>query len=294
MYLILGMSLLFMMSCGGAMTFNKPGLDQVKTVAVVIYSVPSKITFRDDPKAKEEDSLLELAAKAALADMADGDGEEAATISLETFIETINQQGLPFTVVSKDQMMSNSTFTSLFVPRVEPEEKDTAEMALEMAGSMFGFGGGDVEMGTGPAGINAFGLKPSWGDGNALTGSENEKEYIKNAIQALDVDAALIINDFGYSFSCQACVGNSGSGSTGSAFHATLVNRNGVTIANIRQWFGATSSGAVLAMGMVNPLQHENLYKTHGEKTAELYAEEFLAAMKEVEEAMEEAEEAEM
>ncbi|MBT4288858.1 MAG: hypothetical protein HOD92_16140 [Deltaproteobacteria bacterium] len=277
-YLVLGIILLFLMSCGGALVFERSGISQVQTVAVVMYSVPSEIEFREDPKEKEQGFSLQKLAKEAVKDLANGKGEEAATVSMDSFIEAINQQGLPFTVISREQMMSNSAFTSLFVPREAPEEKDDGVAATAM--SMFG--GGDVDMGTGPEGINAFGLKSNWGDGNALTGSGNEREYIMKAIQALNVDAALVINDFGYSFSCQVCtVGGAGSGSTGSAYHATLVNKDGIVIAQIRQWFGATSAGSVMLYGMINPLQHESLFKRHGEKTAELYAEEFQAAMKE-------------
>lgn len=284
MYFVLGTSLIFLMSCGGTTVFNKPGIAKVKTVAVVIYSVPSEIVYREDPKEKDAGFSLDAVVKKAMKELAKGKGEEAASVSLGSFIETINQQGLPFTVISKDQMMSNSAFTSLYVPREAPgaEEEGVADMAMSM------FGGGDVDLGTGPEGINAFGLKSSYTDENALTGSENEMEYIKNAIQALNVDAALVINDYGYSFSCQACIGTSatmaGSGSTGSAFHASLIYKDGQVLANIRQWFGATSAGAVMLNSMVNPLQHESLYKRHGEKTAELYAEEFQAAMTKVEE----------
>lgn len=282
-YCVVGISLFFMMSCGGATVFNKPGIAKVQTVAVMMYSVPEHIEYKDDPKEKSGGMSVAAVVKAAAKEVSKGDGGQAATTSLKSFIETINMQGLPFKVIAFDEMMSNAEFKALYIPRVKKEKSEgMADMAMSM------FGAGPVDMGTGPNEINAFGLKEGWGDGIALTGSEEELTYIKNAIKALNVDAALIINDFGYSFSCKLCVGAgglmSGNASTGSAFHASLVDRDGVTLANIRQWFGSTDGGAAMVSSMVNPLQHNKLFMRHGEKTAMLYAEEFQAALTEVEE----------
>ncbi|MBU3917379.1 hypothetical protein KKA14_17745 [bacterium] len=275
---VCGVLLFLLASCGGATKFDKARIASISKVAVVVYTVPDKIEYKEDPKEEKGGLSLQAVAKAVAKDLATGKGEEAATISLEAFINTINQQGLPFEVISKKEMMSNSEFTKLYIPPVKEEKPaGVAGMAMGM------LGGGASITGVGPVNLNAYGLQDNWWEGQALTGGGNEMEYIKSAIEALNVDAALVINDRGYSFSCKACVGAggvmNGNASTGSAFIVSLVAKDGAVLANIRQWFGSTSGGAAMVSSMVNPLQHTGLYQAHGEKTAMLFAEEFKAAL---------------
>ena len=266
-----------MTSCATTLKFEKAEIGKIRTVAVIEYTVPDSIEYKADPNAEESGLSLATIAKAAAGEMAKGDGVEAATVSHKAFIDTINQQGLPFRVISYATMMSKSGFTSLYVPKAKPA-KDSGMAAMAM-----GMFGPKTVSGVGPEGINSFGIQTNWAAGVSLTGSANEMEYIEKSIQALGVDAVLLINDKGYSFSCQACVGAggmmSGSGSTGSAFTATLVTRGGMQLINMREWFGATSSGAVMVNSMVNPLQHASLFKKHGEKTAILFADMFKERM---------------
>ncbi len=202
---VMGASLLLLASCGGATKFDKVRIASISKVAVVVYTVPDKIEYKEDPKESEGGLSLKSIAKAVAKDLATGKGEEAATVSLEAFINTINQQGLPFEVMSKQKMMSNSAFTKLYIAPGPKAEKPSG-----MAGMAMGMLSGPTVVGVGPANLNAYGLQSNWWDGQAITGASNELDYIKSAIDALNVDAVLVINDRGYSFSCKTCGGAAG------------------------------------------------------------------------------------
>jgi len=104
-----------------------------------------------------------------------------------------------------------------------------------------------------------------------LIGTPEETAYIKESIQALGVDAALIINDWGYAFSCDACMGGTGTGSSSTAFLASLVNANGEVIMNMREWFVTTPTTAPMVGYIINPFQHESLFKGHGTRMATVF-----------------------
>jgi hypothetical protein len=117
--------------------------------------------------------------------------------------------------------------------------------------------------------------------GKALIGSTDEKAYIAKALAILGVDAVMVINYPGFSFSCKACTGGTGSASTGSAFNVSLISKKGEKILNIRQWFSFTPESSAVVTGIVNPSTQKSLFKAHGEKTAKLFSEEFKDALKE-------------
>lgn len=283
--LTLAAGLLLASGCS-SVNFDKEAVGKVKKVAVVMYTVPTSIEYYDDAQDHQK-TLLQIAA--ALATI--NNGQQAATISQKTFITELNRQGLGFKAISQAEMMNNTAFLKIsnkyVAARMEQkaaaeEKKSGAMKALSMLSALGGGGSMDIPEGIGPEGQPEFGLITKWitADG-ALMGGEGEMAYIKEAIAALGVDAALVINDQGYSFSCEICVGGTGSGSTGSAFLISIVDRNGKEILGMREWFAFQPRSAAMAVYIVNPLQHDSLFEGHGIKTARVFADLFREESKE-------------
>jgi len=76
---------------------------------------------------------------------------------------------------------------------------------------------------------------------------------------------------------CEICIGGSGVASTGSAFTATIMTRSGNVVLNMQEWFATTDAQAAMLADIINPLQHDSLFKEHGRKMAVVLA----AAMQE-------------
>lgn len=269
---------------------DKEALSRVKTVAVVLYSVPRAIQVRDDPRGDEEEgdgSLLEALASVAQASANTGDGNRAATLAHQTFIETLNQQELTFKALTREEMMSIGRFASLareergriamaLAKAREEDEKEQGAMGQAMS-MLSSFGGGsagrEAPIGSAPDGLPSYGLVGDWrGAKGALLGIAEERDYLRQAAEALDVDAVLAINDPGFSWGCETCINNTGNASTQAAFLATLVSRDGTEILNMRQWFTIGGGNAAMVSGVINPLQHDGLFQGHGEKTARVFA----------------------
>ena len=269
--------------------FDKAALSKVHKVAIVLYTVPLTIEVRDNPREKDEkkstlQALAELAQSAGMA----ANGQKAATLAHQSFIETFNQQGLPFKAITQREMMGNSRFMSLAAKHLNEvlaaqakaeakRKKDEGMMgkALGFLGSLGGGGGGGTEtaIGAAPEGLPSFGLVGDWfGAKSALLGIKQESTYISEAIKALNVDAAIVINDPGFSWGCETCIGNTGNASTQSAFLITIVNGERKSILTMRQWFSIGGGNAAMISGVINPLQYDNLYNGHGEKTARVFA----------------------
>lgn len=263
-----------------SVNFDKEAVGKVKKVAVVLYTVPTSIEYKEDPQESQKTLLQMVAAVATL-----NNGQQAATIAQKTFITELNKQGLGFKAISQAQMMNNTAFLKLANKHVaarmelmaEAEKKKSgAAKALSMLSALGGGGSSATPEGAGPEGLPEYGLQLQWitSDG-ALMGSPEEMDYIKRAISALGVDAAIVINDQGYSFSCEACIGGTGSGSTGSAFLISIVDKNGKEILGMREWFAFQPRSAAMLTYIVNPLQHDNLFEGHGIKTARVFADLF-------------------
>jgi hypothetical protein len=265
-----GALLLWISGCASTTKFNKAEINQIKKVAVVVFTVPETIEYKEDPKAVNSGGGLMQLVKAVVKATSQGNGPEAAQLSLVNFIDTANSASLPFKILSYDEMGNNAEFTALIKPpEVEVQKNDATSMLMSAMAPK-------KEKGVPPPKLNGFGLDPTWDDGNALTGANGEMEYIVNAIKALKVDAALVINDRGYSFSCSACIGQggvmSGTGSTGSAFNATMVTGDGKVILDLREWFGSTSANTPVVANVVNPFDHKRLFEAHGVKMANLFS----------------------
>ncbi len=261
---------LLLVACGKS-EVNKPEVNKVRTAAVVIFTVPQAIKYSDDPTEKET-SLLSAVVQAAAA----GNGARAATLSHGTFTEALAKQGLPFRVLTAAEMKRNAAFNKLHVAVVAKSED---EGLMGKMTSMFGRSG-PVE-GAAPDGLNQYGMPQNWSDGNPVMGKPEELRYILDAMKALNVDAALVVADPGYSFACEACAGGVGAGTTGSAFMVTMINRKGEPILSTREWFATTDEQAAMAAYAVNPLEHDDLYAEHGRKMAAVFADSFKEKMAE-------------
>lgn len=260
--------------------WDKSAMNHVKTVAVVLYTVPISIQYRDDPKESKRTGLQMLAAAANA-----NNGARAATLAEKGFIDRINTYGLRFKVMSQADMMHNARFQAVAtraLADIAKAKREREQAASQNAASkVIGFlgsvakasGDNPFNEGVGPEGLPQYGLAPDWsGADSALMGAPGEIEYIKQSIAALGVDAALVINDPGMSFTCQACVGGTGTATTGSAFLVTMVNAQGKPILQMRQWFAFGDGTGTMVNYIVNPLQEDPLFTGHGQKTAQVFA----------------------
>jgi hypothetical protein len=268
---------IFFAACGAGtrISIKRDGYEAVKTVAVVEYTVPPTIEYKDNPRAGQKSSLLKTVVKM----IATIDSGKAAATAHEAFSEALNEQGLSFRVLPAAEVRANAAFSALAPAPAAQEEPAAAQGGFKGAIGSFmksvKASLGPVK-GVAPEGLNAYGLTSGWPKGSALTGGAQEKEYLRQAARALNVDAVLVVNDQGFSLSCTACagaVGNmNGAGSTGSAFSTALVGRDGEVLMEASEWFATSGASAVMAMSSINPLEHEKLFKAHGKKTAAVFA----------------------
>lgn len=265
LYVALSLSVLLSACSLGKNTVNLNEVKKVKSVAVIMYTVPEQIVYRDDVKKSSTSQLAE--------DLIGKNGGEAANAAVISFTETLQKQGLPFKVMTNAEVMSNADFVALYKPAtVEKKKVDDSLLGQTLS---FLATPKPSYLGSGPVNMNQYGLVTAWGADTALTGKPGEDAYIKKAIEALKVDAVLVVNDTGFSFSCEACIGigdsMSGAASTGSAFNATLITRSG-PVMNIREWFGTTDDQAPMLMGIVDPTEHTALFEEHGRRMAEVFS----------------------
>jgi hypothetical protein len=275
---------MFLSSCTASrVDFDKAAFQEVKKVAIVLYTVPMTIEYYDDPRKKEKSMLQQVAAIASAKN-----GSQAASKALLGFTNQLNRENLHFRVISVDEMMDNVDFEDVRAKyaRMIQDRKAMAESkktgsGSSMASKALSFlskvskatdDNPDFE-GAGPEGFPEFGLAGEWkSTESALMGAEGEMDYVKEAIASLDVDAVLVINENGFSFGCEACAGGTGSGSTHTTFVATMLDRDGEVIMEMRQWWTVGGGSAVMAAYVINPLQHDALFEKHGAKTARVFA----------------------
>jgi hypothetical protein len=281
---------IFLTGCGSATKINKDGIRSVKNIAVVIYSVPPEIKFKKNPKEDDSSGGLSLmdVAKSLMADASKADGIEASEIALNSFIKSMNNNPkMTFKVLTPTQMAKSANFTKLVSDlnaKAATAASAKANKKTSMLSSAMSFLAppkDDKKASVSPKSLVSFGLIPAWGDGNALRGTKDEQKYVKESLEALGVDAILALNDMGYSFLCSTCVGGTGTASTGSAFHATLIGANNDVLLQMKQWFNSSDETAATTAGIVNPLKQKELFKAHGEKLAKVFAEQLLESMNE-------------
>lgn len=261
--MLIALLTVFVASCSSqSVKLDEDKMKNIKNVAVVVYTLKAKIAYRDDPKQDDSD----LGAWAANT-TAYGLGEKAANKSFPEFVKELNAQNLPFKVMSVDDMKTNSAFMAL-QPEASSEKLTDEAMKAALTSAKTN------KAGTSASGFINFGLPRKWkSDGSALTGKKGEMEYIKKAIDALGVDAAIVIVDRGTSFQCRiACVLGSGDATMGGAFNAALVGKDGSIILGVNNWFNGKAH-ALMARYVVNPLQREKLYSQHGVRMAQVFGE---------------------
>ena len=242
-------------------------LAKIKSAAVIIYSVPESINYRKNPKETLDSNLLTKAMKL----MAKADGEVAATVAYRSFVSELKNSDLPFSVMSKVNMLSNNQFAELVAP--EPE-LTVAGISLDQVASVISMFDGkksksaSEEKGAAPESMKSFGL--SYLDSDELN-------FIKQSIAALNVDAAIVVYDPGMSFICDSCVlvsgaGATGTGTTGSSYTVNIIDGNGTTLMKYRSWFKESGETAPMAASTIDPREHEKLYVAHGAKIGSLFS----------------------
>lgn len=256
---------------------DKPQLAKVKTVAVLLYTTPTEITYRNDPRDAKSKSLLQAVVGAAAA----GKGDVAAEDAYVTFTETLQQQKLPFRVLSASEVRDNPGFKEIDAPRFSYVVAPKTGLSSSLA--MVGFKSPEREEGSAPKGMPQFGLPAGWG-ASPLTGSKDEKEYLMRAMKALNVDAAIVVADPGMGWGCNACVGTdtlgwTGVGSTTSAYVAIIVNPDVQVILAQQEWFKVGDGSGAMTLNAVNPLEHEKVFKGHGTKMARVFADSYREAV---------------
>ena len=264
-----------MAACGKSILMDKAALGKVKTVAVIGYTTPTTIKFRDNPR-EDKEPLLAMVINAALG----SNGSKAATLAHGTFINELNNQGLSFRFLTRSEMMGNAEFRNL---AKKMRDLSLAAQAKKLrSGGVMGaalgmLSGGDSgpRPGASPDGMPQFGLLGGYKLSGTVKRTTDELDYMNRSAKALNVDAVMLVDDSGYSFSCDACIGGTGSASTGSAFLATMIDRNGKTILELRQWFATSKGSAVVAGYVVNPLQWDKLFRAHGQKMAVEWAKQY-------------------
>lgn len=266
---VLFLTLLFVLASCGTATIQKEEITSIKKVAIVTYSIPQKIEFREDPKEENKPGLMDLV-KVVAKSFTEVDGKKAAELSYNEFVKSINASPvLPFKALTLEELRTNVKFQELVSSTQKKETPVVAESSGWMGKLQSLAGGSDnADKSTTVDGIATFGIDKNWKDADALVKTEEEKEFLKKALEILNVDAIMVINDMGYSFSCEACIGGTGSASTGSAFNVSLINKNMKNVMNVRQWFGFSKASAPIVTGIIPPAMHEKLFTAHGGKMA--------------------------
>ena len=275
---------IFISACGSSMVrkIDNGQLNKIKSVAVILYTIPTNLAYRSDPRKKESVGLFSAVMQAASGKVP---SKEAATVSHKTFIEALNKHKLSFKVLSHEELFANKGFVALAKSKQKNGKEKEEKEGLISSTLGFLLGGSSTSTeGDGPDGLPSFGVR-EWGDsGSALQKIKGEREYILAAMEALNVDAAIIVADSGYAFSCEACIGVTGSmngaASTSSAFFVTMVNRSGNVVLNLQEWFATTDAQAVMVSSVVNPLQHKSLFEEHGIKMASVFVDSLHEGMK--------------
>ncbi len=266
---VLFLALLSVLASCGSASFKKDDVTSIRSVAIVAYSIPEKIEFRDDPKEQNKAGIMDLV-KVVAKSFTEVDGKNAAELSYNEFVKSINTSTkLPFKAMTLEELRKNVKFQEL-VASTQKKEVPAAAVDSGWMGKLQSFAGVNEAAPTSTtlAGIATFGIDKNWSDSDALMKTEEEKAFLKKALEILNVDAIMVINDMGYSFSCEACIAGTGSASTGSAFNVTLINKEMKSVMNVRQWFGFSKASAPIVTGIIPPPMYEKLFIAHGGKMA--------------------------
>ena len=257
-------------------------VENIKSAALIMYTVPQDIIF--DPKDGEPTgrdatplgnfnsfatSHLNVNHQAYVDRINEkrtglGNGIDAATIAYNSYLSLINekQSELPFKFLSAEETLGNPTVKSLYVKLTEREPERKTKIITEA----------DYMM-SAPRGLNQFGfVAPT--KKNPLSGKPEEAEYIMKIMEALNVDAALIVTDSQMAFSCVPCTFTklkSGSATTKSTQTVMLVDRQLMPIVNYTFNFVDSGGRGKASGGDISEEDQAKLFKAHGEKAAKMF-----------------------
>lgn len=276
---LLGISLV---GCTAAVVTLDEELPKVKRVAVVGFKVPEIVSYLDgdDPRERSESQgfasqLVTGVVKSLLNDM---EGEEAAQHAWKTFTAEMQSQSLSFQLISNDEVLSNGKFSAVVnrarksIQQAVPPKQETSFISI---GGAFPSGATN-QASASPQGLPNFPLLDvsKWSNAeSALSDSPAERRYAREAVDALGVDAVLIVSDAGYSAVCNTCIAGTGTASTAGAFLVTLVDKNGRILMNARHWFNGTGETVAIVGGIIATRQRVHLFEAHGRQLARSFIE---------------------
>lgn len=241
----------------------------VRTAAVVYFTVPADVStysYVDDYRRAPTQ-----------AERAMDNGGQAAALSFQAFLEGIGPQNLPFRVLSFDETTGNAAFQALYAPR-DPPPVDPDAGFFDKIFASFDNEWGDLSIveAAAPARMNEFGLR-GW---DTLLTHPEERDYVRAAIAALGVDAAIVINDRGYRYSCRMCFSLQGSAPSGEVSTASravfaLVDGQGTVLIKGRFSFSGSEATAGISFGTVEPEGQDALFAAHGRRMAIAFGEKY-------------------
>ncbi|WP_211235794.1 hypothetical protein [Psychromonas aquimarina] len=258
---------------------NREEYNQVKTAAVVIYSVPVDIVSNElDAKDISQDGsspdmnmlsfagdLLGGVAKKTT-DFLDSEshikkqisGQEAANIALPEFVSELHRiNGWNF--ITPVEVASNSEYQNLSARLLQDQiikiERSSARAAQA------------------PANYVELGLPYNHTTSVGYYQHEPFKQWAANVSKALNVDAVIVMNDTGFATDAKS-IFTGGSCITKSAFHFAMFNNKGEKIADTRADFNESTvieqSGCV--SGSFHDVDYVNALKQHGIDQAKVIA----------------------
>ena len=265
-------AILFLIGCGTTVPFrvNQTALKQIQRVAVLSLTVPTQILFREDPRYRQRGALLWSLINLRKSEELSANPKEAATIAHHHFASQLNMMGLPFTVMSQEEMLKNGALLEVAkkfpLPNYDIKRPSWWERLFPI---------NRVVAGISPDFLPTFGLIKHWEMGANFKQLVRFRSLITEITKILKVDGVIIISDGGYSFACNGCVYNSGLISTNSAFNVALLNTKGRKILDLSDYFVDTGVNAQLVEGKIKPEDYLKLYQGHGVKMAKIFAHRF-------------------
>ncbi|MEJ2762597.1 hypothetical protein VV869_01135 [Photobacterium sp. MCCC 1A19761] len=256
-------------------------LDQVNSVAVVMYAVPQTIIADErkptdingdkdigiavDPLAIAGQLLGGTTQKVlnVFDNMADIqqeiDGNEAANLTLAAMIAELHQQQ-PWQFLTPEQVAANPEYQSLSAGLLQSQSIQLQQQIRRDAGV--------------PDGYLNLGLPYSHGELINYYDYPEFRLWVEKTAQALQVDAVMLVHDTGFATDQQSLF-RGGDCFTKSAFHVAMFNRRGELIVDTRGSF--EEAPEIPQQGCVNGMFHKADYKAalfeHGTTQARVITE---------------------
>lgn len=279
---LITLSCLNLSGCSSTDYLNQDEVAQIKTAAVVIYSVPQEIISddrdateidRDKSQRLEDMNFLTMAgdlvggATKKVTDFLDDEssvkknisGTEAADIALPQFISEMRKlKGWSFKTPT--DVASNSEYQSLSAELLQDEDIKLERSSTRSAKA--------------PTNYVEIGLPYNHTATVDYYESPQFKLWAEKTANALDVDAIIVMNDTGFATDGQSLFRGANC-YTKSAFHFAMFNRKGEKIVDTRSAF--EESTIIPQQGCVNgaflDADYVNALKQHGKDQAKVIVE---------------------